>query len=349
MCIRPRRVVVALLAGTVAWALALATQGGTAEPPHNGDELKSLAPPALYQLEAAYGRVRGQGVTALKNAINNSKERVRHIEFAFDGASRRITETVTKDSFPASGTTSGASSIFVASPNYCFRLQRKTADKPYATIWMGRGEDKPEYDGLRDVMDTHNQMFCRPFILPTELRLATLIRHPSFVAKEVSSTTAAGLPAVRVVFEASAPDDKQDPLYLWRNSAPLSGWFVACPQQSWALHAYELNWRHQKKIPMKDMGTLEYQGGDRFPLLKRAKNVMYANGRVSTEESIELSDLSFGPSPAEEFSPAAFGLAAADPAPRGQRSIAVWVLLIGCLSLGVAVGLRLMYRLTMKR
>jgi hypothetical protein len=243
------------------------------------EQVVAACPPALRRLEAAYKQVRGRGTTSFRNLRGVQKERAYEVSFAFDGERARFVETVVKYTFPDADQNLGRSFATVVSPKLSFQLQRRP-NQDYVTDWMGTGSDKPGSQAIQRRIDSHFQIFNRPYRLPTWLPVASLIEHPTFVARKISEASADGTPAVRIDFEVTPSDKKDDPLLVWHGPEPIYGFFVACPTRSWALHEYEEHGHENAtKSAVVHHGSAHYRIDEEgVPLLIGAEEKMSVNG-----------------------------------------------------------------------
>jgi hypothetical protein len=225
-------------------------------------------------------------------------------------------------------------------------LERALGAADYTTRFMGSGD--ATYEALRERIEVHLQMLNLPHRVAKWLPITQVVRHSTFAAKKINAVDIGGVAAVRVEFEVQPTADKDDPLFKWREAQPLLGWFVVCPDRSWALHEYEFHHQDRgtgKRITHK--GTVRYEGmKDGIPLLKHAENWMTVEGLPGTAaiEQIDLTEIELRPSPPEDFTPAAFGLAAPAPAASLPVKPAGWLLLLAALALALAFGFRYLSR-----
>lgn len=321
-----------------------------ADPVPTAEELKAKCPPAAEQLEAAYRQIRGKGAFLIKNVYRNptGSQRGYDVEFAFDGKSSRIVEKITKYTFREAELHLGKTYVSVVSPKFCFQLQRKPRAAEFTTDYMSQGNDQA-YKKIASTIESHHQMFATPYRIAKWLPVAQLIRHPSFVAKKISTAENGGVAEVRVEFDVSPTSEKTDPLHTWFGAKPLSGWFVVCPSCSWALHEYEFHSREQNNPAhhLKQYGVVRYGSiVDGIPLLSHVENVTSINGEVATFEQLHLTEVERGPSPAEDFTPAAFNVGGSVSVPVPGRSLSptYWFVLCAAVAGLAAIGLRLLAR-----
>lgn len=305
--------------------------------------LKTICPPALKKLESAYDSMRGSGKRTFTNTVGGIHQRIENFEIVFDGKRRRLVETGVKDTFRESQTALHVTTAFVAAPELCFRLRRTSAMEGYSTVWMSSGASEASYRDILESIDAHNYQLNRPYCLPTDLKLSVLIQHPTFQAKSITLTSAGPRNHVRVEFEARTSANRSDPLYSWRKTAILKGWFVLCPELSWAMEEFE--YFHHDGIDLVERGTLRYfDGGEFIPRLKCADETLSGNGRAMMRYLTELSEFSFGTSLSDDFAPAAFGLTNPAIYPANSWSGVLGLATLAALSLMAAVLCRYLFR-----
>lgn len=172
------------------------------------------------------------------------------------------------------------------------------------------------------------------------MSLGQFLRSPQFVSRKVARVSEDAEELIRIDFEAkrSSPGDPG-----------IRGWLKVAPARQGVLHSYEYSPLDQPKAITQ--ATIQYvasEGGAPPTPVKVVLRDQNPNGvthvRTLTIQSFEGVD-----TPADQFSPAAFGLgdlaAPSKPAIRGS----VWFLMLAALALGASVVLYRMSRATGKR
>jgi len=274
---------------------------------------------------------------------------VHEVEFAFDGKNRRLVETFAKVSLGPGGAphpSQGSTYVDVATPKLCFQLQRAPDAAAYTTSFMGSGD--ATYENIRQRIDVHLQALNGVSRIANLVPVAMFIRHPTFEAKKISAVDIGGVAAVRVEYELRPTEDKDDPLAKSMKGCapgePWSGWFIVCPDRSWALHEYEYHYRQRgpgKRFTEK--GIVRYYEGtkDGIPLIKHAENCTTVEGiPMQRIDQVDLSEIELRPSPASDFTPEAFGLKGGGGALGPAVKPFVWLLPLAAVSLLAALGFR---------
>lgn len=310
----------------------------TAVPPTTS-ELSTVAVAALGQLESTYRQFHGLGVFTAKNLISGT-ERVHDVEFALDRDSELLVETVRQYTGPFPENTRGVTLAKVATPRWSFRLQRSRGQLEYRTDFMSAA-DPAAAAVTKESMRGSIQLLSSPWMFMGWIPLSKVLAHPTFVADAISEDQDEREKSICIQFRVQPSSDKWDPLYTWRESDPISGWVVLCPQRHWAIKAYEIQVRESDGTTLKHIGENTYDGDHAgSPVLSRAENRFKSGNREIAKATLEIKSLEFGSSPPDRFTPSAFGLTADVPlAPPVARFLPLLLIVIAVL-LTAAVSFR---------
>ncbi len=275
--------------------------------PVKPEELRDRCAKGIDRIEAAYGQMQGKGTLRSRNVYRNpvGAEHLDAINFACDGKDRLLVEYKAICTFRGGDRLVGRTSVNVATPKQCFQLHKNREDGSYTTDYMC-DENIKAYEEIRSTIDARSQMLTAPYRIANWLSPAQLVKHPSCVAKSISAVARGNLAGIRVEFEATGSSEKSDFLRTWRDSGKLSGWYVACPEQSWAIHQYEF--RHYDKSSngqLTHTGKAQYGSVvDGIPILKSAEHTMALGAEVVSIHEINLTEIKLGPPPPNVFSEA---------------------------------------------
>lgn len=267
--------------------------------------------------------------------------RVHDVEFAIDGDNRKLIETVSKFTGKDASQWLGVTYVKVIGPTATFRLGRKPNTQSYETHFLGES-NRETRESIRIPIDQNLNLLRSAFLLPSWMRLTDLLKHPGFQPLSISRTAIPDGSIVRVEFTVKPGQDvKTDEVFQRLGPGPMTGWFELLPDLSWAVHKHEFKFRDAEGFDATYNVQIKYKAGTAsVPLVEKASRNMLVNGQPMYIESLELPVIANEPSPAEEFTPAAFGLTADIPAPPPQSRNLFWLWITIAVLLVVAVALR---------
>lgn len=326
-----------LMATMIMFGGMLAVSPGS---PPNASDLVRLAVPSLAKLEAAYRRVSGTGVFSIHNSTANI-DRVHNVQFALTDGNELLIESVSRYTGSNAERTLGWTFVKVATPFQSFRLQRAPGREEYLTEFISKGPDAAAAAAIKESMRGSIQLLSAPYQFMGWIPLSKVVTHDAFSANSITDISGADWPSIRVSFQVQASSNKQDPLYVWRDSGPISGWFEVYPEHSFALRAFEIQMREPDAVQATQIGRLHYDRvEDGVPVLQRAERELKYGHRQMFTQSLELRSLAFGATDADRFTPAAFGLTADIPALQVQSHNLLWLWITIGVLLIIAVALR---------
>ena len=198
-----------------------------------------------------------------------------------------------------------ADRVVGARASYAFRVRRETPGGPYM---LDRSETKGEGDaGWKMTEKLQPRVLDAPYSPAGFSRLSAYVMDPQFQVKQVVHTTGSGGPAIKFFFRYR-PNQREKP--------NLEGWVRLEGASDWVIRDYELEanlWgldREKKRVDRVDKrsGSILYTQKDGVSV---PSEIRYTDRRsTGTFEDMvyQIDNFTLGPTPAEEFTLAAFGL-----------------------------------------
>jgi hypothetical protein len=221
--------------------------------------------------------------------------------------------------------------VSVATGPRVFAVRRPSADRPYFLVTNeARGKDDVFVRNFR------HRVKNAPYCVAGLGDFPAYVNSGSFHVKQVSCTTEEGVSVVRVDFRYASAEKKKP---------QVEGYFCVDPSLNWVVRSYDVEIRtvapDREKMVNHVTGSLSYKHGNGppVPLAVKYKGVLNTSTRVE-EVTYELDSFTLGPTPAEAFTLAAFGLGDFENASsRGRSRGAYLAAVIGVVALFLSLVL----------
>jgi hypothetical protein len=197
-------------------------------------------------------------------------------------------------------------SVVVSAGSHAFQVRRGTLGDPYMLDWA-KDESSRLSDRLRQkVLDS-------PYSPAGLDDFPAYVTDPEFQVKQVERTAGSDAPAIKFSFRY-LPNQRYLPNLPNQPKKPnLEGWVRLEGASDWVIRDYEIEatwWPldPERKLLEKHSGSIRYAQKDGVSV---PSEIMYTERRSSgfAQESVsQIDNFILGPTPAEEFTLAAFGL-----------------------------------------
>ena len=223
-------------------------------------------------------------------------------------------------------------SVLVSTDSIEFLVRRAVPGGPYFLA-----QSKPKTADLRVLKPYRNRVKNASYCVGSLPDFPEYVSSPNFRVMQVSRTTDSGRPVTKVHFQYSSNEKKN-------NVTDIGGWFRLETSMNWGVRDYEFKRTviepGKEKWVTQFSGSISYKQENGPPVPIQVKFKSAQNDGQVEEVIYDIDDFVLGPTPAEAFTLASFGLGDFErPSTRGTNFATYYALIFGVAALVASAAL----------